>query len=196
MPVLGRPLFVNVAIASAEYAVLTFFVLSGFLISLSVQKNIKNSQHFEWRAYLVQRVARIYPALIASVILGILLYWVLHCFGLTGVNSLIRVSDVYPASRTEFSLNWLEVVGTLMQTYAFGPGRYMSVNGPLWSLSYEVGFYLVTGLFLTMTNGKGIARVVSLPLLIACGSLAVHQGKWLFYTMEQFGCSVSACFSG
>ncbi len=180
MPVAGRTAFVDLAISLAEYAVIAFFVLSGFLISLSVERNICRHGRFIWREYLLSRVARIYPALIASVLLCLALYGISFLLGLDGVGALTRASDAYPASRTEFSLSLDEVLFTLIQTYAFAPGGYLSVNGPLWTLSYEVGFYLVAGLLMTMARGTGTDRVFSAVLLLLVAVVAVRMEKHLF----------------
>jgi len=180
MPVVGRTRPINIAVASAEYAVLAFFTLSGFLIALSIERNIHNHGHFNWREYLISRVARIYPALIASVILCLLLYGALHLLGISGAGSLSRPSDVYPASRMEFSLTPYEVIFTLMQTYAFGPGGYISANGPLWTLSYEVGFYLVAGLLITLMRGEGLSRIFSGVCLVLVAIVAIRMEKFLF----------------
>ena len=76
MPVQGRNIFINTAIASGHYAVLVFFVLSGFLIAYSIDLNFKKNGYFEWREYSMSRFARIYPTLVASVLMCIFLFWV------------------------------------------------------------------------------------------------------------------------
>lgn len=136
--------------------------------------------YFEWREYLISRVARIYPALIASVLLCLLLYSVLDAIGISGAGSLNRYSDVSPATRSEFTLSWFEVFFTLLQTYAFGPGFYISANGPLWSLSYEVGFYVVAGLLITLMRGRGFARIFSGICLVILAIVSIKFGKYLF----------------
>lgn len=180
MPVVGRTRFTNIAIASSEYAVLTFFILSGFLIALSINRNIESHGYFEWREYLISRAARIYPALIASVVLCLLLYGALVVLGISGAGSLNHYSDIFPATRSEFTLSWAEIFFTLLQTYAFGPGGYISVNGPLWSLSYEVGFYLAAGFLITLMRGRGYARIFSVVCLITFAIVSIKFGKYLF----------------
>lgn len=180
MPVAGRTRSIDIAIASSEYAVLTFFTLSGFLIALSIQRNIENNGYFVWSEYLISRAARIYPALIASVLLCLFLYSVLNIIGLGEVGSLSHVTDVYPVTRTEFSVNLSDIFFTLLQSYAFGPGNYILANGPLWSLSYEVGFYLVAGLLVTLLRGRSIARIISAACLVLVTLVAIKYGKYLF----------------
>ncbi|MCU1278820.1 MAG: acyltransferase 3 [bacterium] len=180
MPVAGRGPITEVAIRAAEPAVFTFFILSGLLIALSIQRNIEQSQYFEWRAYAAARVARLYPALLASVAFCLVLRGILVALGFGGATALVRPDDVYAVSRAGFLISRVELVGTLLQTYAFGPGAYLAVNGPLWSLSYEVGFYVAAGLLVTVLRGRGVARpAAALALACFCWSAVSYQ-KTLF----------------
>lgn len=179
LPVEGRNAVINITIASGEYAVLAFFVLSGYLIAYSIESNIEKYGYFEWREYLMSRVTRIYPTLIASVLFCLLLYGILNFFGLSNPGGLRRISDVYPASRSEFSISHVQVLSTLLQTYAFAPGGYISVNGPLWSLSYEVGFYLIAGLIVTMVCGRS-PKITPLLGLIVIAAVCTISEKFLF----------------
>lgn len=177
MPVAGRPPLVDLAIGVAEFAVLTFFVLSGLLIALSIRRNIQAHGCFDGREYLVSRVARIYPPLVASVVLCIVLYYRLLWIGQGRPLSLYRLTDVYPVSRTEFSLNWSDVLFTLLQTYAFGPGGYLSANGSLWSLSHEVGCYLAAGFAVIGYTRRGLRAAAGAGGLVALGCAAIRFGK-------------------
>lgn len=182
MPVSGRTITTNFFIGLSEYAVLTFFVLSGFLIALSINRNIEEYGYFEWREYIISRVARIYPALIASVLLCYFLYGILILLNISGAGSLNYASDIYPATRSEFYISIVEVVFTLVQTYAFGPGGYMTINGPLWSLGYEVGFYLLAGLIITSMFGRGfLCKILSTICIVLVVVISFLYGKWLFY---------------
>jgi peptidoglycan/LPS O-acetylase OafA/YrhL len=182
MPVSGRTITTNFFIGLSEYAVLTFFVLSGFLIALSINRNIEEYGYFEWREYVISRVARIYPALIASVLLCYFLSGILILLNISGAGSLNYASDIYPATRSEFYISIVEVVSTLAQTYAFGPGGYMTINGPLWSLGYEVGFYLLAGLIITSMFGRGFfCKILSTICIVLVVVISVLYGKWLFY---------------
>ena len=185
MPVEGRSFGINLALASSEYAVLTFFTLSGFLIALSINRNILSHGYFAWKEYFISRVARIYPALIASVFLCLFLYGILRLLGMVGPDSLNRVSDVYPASRSEFTMSKFEILSTLIQAYSFGPGGYIggyiNANGPLWSLSYEVGFYLAAGLLMTVISGREIARFLSAICFVGLVLGSIQFEKFLFF---------------
>ena len=51
-----------------RHAVLLFFLLSGYLITLSILTNIIRNQRFDWTEYAAARIARIYPPLIGAII--------------------------------------------------------------------------------------------------------------------------------
>jgi peptidoglycan/LPS O-acetylase OafA/YrhL len=54
------------------------------------------------------------------------------------------------------------------------------VNGPLWSLSYEIGFYLAAGLLMTILRGRGAMRLISLLLLGGLAWLSIENDRYLF----------------
>ncbi len=100
-----------------------FFVISGFLISASIE------EHFELKNYLRNRILRIYPALWACIILS--------------------VFTIYFVANINF-LNWpgirwflAQCVGIIytpffLKIYGFG-----SYNGSLWTIPVELQFYIL-----------------------------------------------------
>ncbi len=180
LPVEGASPIRDFAMHLALYAVLAFFVLSGFLIAMSIQRNVSRKGYFDWKGYFVSRFARIYPALIASTIFCIALYAILGTMGHGGPEALARASDAHVPTRTGFIISKSEIFFTLLQTYAFGPGGYLNANGPLWSLSYEVGFYLWAGLAMVALKGRGVARALSVPIMLSLAFIACRYGKYMF----------------
>ncbi|WP_421693794.1 acyltransferase family protein [Aestuariivirga sp.] len=102
--------------------VLVFFVLSGFLIGGQVIRKCKQSS-FSITTFAVDRVARIYVPLLPA------LAW-------TAIVGLITGSNL---KFSTFLGNVLGLQGSL--TGNFGN------NHPLWSLGYEIWFYVVIGAF-------------------------------------------------
>ncbi len=95
------------------YGVHLFFVVSGFVILMTLEQSGP-------RKFLISRFARLYPV-----------YW-LVC-GLTfGIMTGTAVYD-YPVSFNEFLINL-----TMLQDYL----RVVPVDGAHWSLAYELGFYI------------------------------------------------------
>jgi peptidoglycan/LPS O-acetylase OafA/YrhL len=98
-------------------SVLVFFVLSGYVIGLSNPKPIQTSKE-RW-LYLKKRVIRIYPLYLSSILLSIIIAAI--------------VSQEYFSPKT-IALHL--VFGQVAFTHV------LSNNVPLWSLSYEVSYYL------------------------------------------------------
>lgn len=181
LPPYGRPWIVDTLIAMSEPAVLAFFVLSGYLIALSAHRNIEANSYFSVKAYTLSRLYRIYPPLIASIILCILLYGIIKFSGHAEAGAMLFPSDIHPPSRDTFSLTTTEVLGSLLQTHAFLPGTYLSANGPLWSLSHEVGFYILCCLAIAATKGRQRYRIVYLCALAALIATAILLKKLQFF---------------
>ncbi|WP_181427398.1 acyltransferase [Curtobacterium sp. MCPF17_011] len=91
-----------------------FFVLSGFILAWTWRPTDRTS-HF-W----VKRFARIYPLHLATLVAAVVLA------SLTGAN------------------NWMSVAASVPLLQAWGPESWRAGgNGPSWSLSVEMFFYLV-----------------------------------------------------
>lgn len=124
-------------------AVLIFFVMSGFLVGGKTLFKIKN-RIFDIRSYCIDRSVRIMLPLISS----LLLIWCINV--ITGVEN----------NPIAFIGNLLSLQGILV-----GP-----VSGPLWSLSYEVWFYVIMGaiaLFFTNVSTKK-QLIAFVTILLGC----------------------------
>ena len=110
--------------------VIMFFVISGFLITSSLLRNIKRKGGIQ---YIRNRCLRIFPALWVSFILLLLLMLIL---GVIGVDNLFDARF------------WAWIIGqiTLFQYYTpdclrdFGVG---TPNGSLWTIPVEFEFYIL-----------------------------------------------------
>ncbi|MGH8024105.1 MAG: acyltransferase family protein [Limisphaerales bacterium] len=125
-------------------AVVLFFVLSGFLVGGKVlERSLDRS--FDLGAYARDRVSRIYvpfvPALVVSGIIGYL-------------------AGLQPISVSSF-------LGNLAGLQAVCARAYGS-NLPLWTLAYEIWFYVLGGCLGVLVCRKGQARAIAL-----CGAMFV-----------------------
>lgn len=107
-------------------AVDVFFVISGFLICASWERNSLSQ-------FVTARVLRIYPALIVCVLLSV---FVLGFF-LSTDPSYFSYPDVW---------RYIKSNATLISTSYYLPGVFethpdKAINGSIWSLSYEVRLY-------------------------------------------------------
>lgn len=94
------------------YGVHLFFIVSGFVILMSLERS--TARHF-----LVSRFTRLYPA-----------YW-LACI-MTFTIMTLGAFYPYPVTMTDFLVNL-----TMMQGFV----KVGAVDGAYWSLTYELGFY-------------------------------------------------------
>jgi len=125
----------------ARLAVVSFFVLSGYAICVSVQQNIKKYSEFSLYDWGLNRVLRIYPPLIVSVVI---------CLLLIQITQLIDYESVtpYPLARGVFNYD-MDVVLKSLISIGF-EGRltgsvYSGFNGPMWSLAIEMQLYVLVG---------------------------------------------------
>lgn len=123
-------------------AVIVFFVLSGFLVGGPAFERAANGS-FDAKSYTIDRSVRIFvpllPAIVLTAIAGLLLQNRPEIWNLVGhVFSLQGV--VVPVAQH---------------------------NQPLWSLSYEVWFYVIGGTvgYLWLNNGRRAGRIIALVLL-------------------------------
>src|SRR5581483_10427826 len=116
---------------SATFAVQAFFVVSGFLVTMSCE----NSSSLG--SYAIKRFRRIAPAYVTVVV---------------GAAILLSFMSALPARQYFSHPDWWRYVGYNLLLSNFNapdlPGVFQSnpqaaVNGSLWTIKVEVGFYLV-----------------------------------------------------
>ncbi len=109
------------AYSMAPLAVSWFFVLSGFIIAYNYPELSTNKQR---RDFLILRVARLWPV---------------HCVVLTAAVFFLYVTHNSYLQRHE---NWLIYHYTLTQTWTMNADIANGYNGPSWSVSNELFFYI------------------------------------------------------
>jgi peptidoglycan/LPS O-acetylase OafA/YrhL len=151
-------------------AVLFFFVLSGFCIALALKGNPLNNKAFI-NHYLYRRFKRILP-----------IYWI--ALGLSLLVGLLSGKYI------EEPYSWQNLLGNLLflQTslyatnYWFSPYGY---NGPLWSLSYEMFFYLFFPLYTLLISLKpmfrSVYRQVIILVLVSLACIVVNKLVYIPY---------------
>ena len=152
-------------------AVGTFFVLSGFVMSLSYRDAVWTRQSL--LRYGAARFGRIYPAYLVS--LAIVLPWILDFVQAAGPQAGKAAT--------------LASYGFVLQGWAGNLG--VSWNTPAWSLSCEFFFYLCFPLAVTWLGGRGwrkIVVVISICLLLpgALNYLGVPQVWKPIYRLADF----------
>jgi peptidoglycan/LPS O-acetylase OafA/YrhL len=129
----GEPLSLLHAFTTfGDIAVCIFFVISGYLITSSFEKDRMPVN------FIIGRVLRIWPALIATVCLAVFIIGPLN----TSLSLRNYFSDHMTWSYFK-NLRLMEIQFTLPGVFASNPFKD-SVNGSLWTLPIEVFMYAVT----------------------------------------------------
>ena len=149
------------------HAVAVFFFLSGYMLALRISD--QTVPRFSYRNFLVQRLARIYPA---------------HALTLISMGLLAVMVQQYSLQPfMTYNDNFLNFVASLFLLNGIGIMRDTSFNLPSWSLSVEMVCYLLFGAvcvlsfakkanlwFLGVVIGIGINEVSTNPNVSNVGS--------------------------
>jgi len=132
-------------------AVLVFFLLSGFVIHLSISKQIATggTYKFNFKDYFFKRFIRIYPPFILALIITFSLDIIAQKLLLTTHSH----TTPYPIINSSFNFNFSlpDLGGNLLFAYP-QYAIFWGSDGPLWSLKYEWWFYLLYPLFIAVNR--------------------------------------------
>jgi peptidoglycan/LPS O-acetylase OafA/YrhL len=135
-------------------AVLIFFVLSGLLVgSALIERTSQGS--FDLRRYAINRCSRIFVPLVPACLFAALVQFV--------------VAPTAPAPWA-IACNMIGLNGVLCET--------LPTNPPLWSLSYEIGFYVIGGCLALMWSGRSTVTAF-LALTAALIAFSVLEFRYL-----------------
>lgn len=118
-------------VLSGTEAVLVFFILSGFVLTLPVLRATK----FAWRAYYPSRVLRLYVPVIAALAWTLVVMLVLPRHGLSADPSEFMKAHDEPITFLKIARDVVLLDGA------------NSYDGPLWSLQWEVVFSILLPLY-------------------------------------------------
>lgn len=163
---------------SSTYAVIIFFVLSGFLIAHSIEENTRRNQGIlDIKDFIAARFARIYPPFIFSIIVSICIFTILTIFAMPGVASQLKFSgDVYSA-RDIIKITTAELALSLMMLQGL-----LDINGPLWSLYIEAKLYLIFICFHLLLIRRNLMLAISGFMFVTYLSLRFNP-EFLRYTV-------------
>ena len=149
----------------AYQSVFIFFAISGLAITQSILRGIACKGRFEVREYLAARLGRLYPPLLAAVLLGAAVYFLIQTFELSGKVTFSLPGDHYVLrNKAAWKLKEVWAPLTFLST-VFVPGG-TSMNGSLWSLNFEFWLYVFAGLCAAFcSNGSRMAGAILLCLL-------------------------------
>lgn len=146
-------------------AVITFFVLSGFVISYTAKH-----KHPDLRDYALSRLARLWSVGLPAIALTFLLDTVGQHLALPAYAPMV------PYSAIKWILSTLANAAFLNQFWSFSiwPGT----NGPFWSIAYEFWYYAIFGAAFYLTGWRRVCLVI-VALLVAGPKIVVAFPIWL-----------------
>lgn len=161
----------------AQSAVMAFFVLSGFLIGKSVSNNIaKHNGVFSLTKYLGDRIMRIWPPLCFSILLVIFLYYMAPLFFSSGSHEFLNQPG-HTLARQVFAGEPKQLLGAALALNGFFTDT-PDANGPLWSLSIEVWYYLLAAIIVWPSRWWKFA---SIPAVIALCFIGWNNDQFFYY---------------
>ena len=83
----------------ATYAVIAFFIVSGFMIFLSVSRHRDGDGFFNALGFFNARIFRIYPPLVASILISFAVFFIITSFDLHGAQSFRLGDELFFVSR-------------------------------------------------------------------------------------------------
>jgi peptidoglycan/LPS O-acetylase OafA/YrhL len=170
----------------ARAAVLWFFCLSGYVIANSIHGNISSNGTFDPKEYAMSRILRIVPPF-----LGVVALTSLFSVILTYVDG--RNVSMMSAARPSFIADPLGQITALLTLTLVGDLTGKLVNGPVWSLVYEIRLYVIAGLVALVWQWARPRRTVVLGILIAyIVFLGIPGFRLWFLTYLAFGFGVVA----
>lgn len=149
---LNTPLH-QISSITSEYAVVVFFILSGYLITHTLEANIERNGKLRLDIYAAARIARLYPPFLYAIGVSITVFLVMDIFGLPGRRGPLSLPGDFYAARDIVHLS----LGEIKQALFMQQGM-LEINGPLWSLYIEAKLYVLFALALALISGGGILR--------------------------------------
>jgi peptidoglycan/LPS O-acetylase OafA/YrhL len=157
---------------AGRYAVMAFFVISGYCIAASAQSCRRNNMSF--RSFMYRRLHRIYPPYFFAIVFFVLTRLVKA--GTGGHNDLDRpwLDWVMNLTMTQ----WLYLLWHPLAEATQNPKLLVAA---FWSLNYEDQFYLVMAAALLLAVRKHVAMWIPVALLSAAGLLWITAwpGPWV-----------------
>jgi len=146
-----NPHFISFFSGWATEAVIIFFILSGLVITSSINKQQST------RSFITARLVRIYPILFVSVLISV----IIDLFLLKApVSAAAIVGNLIPISNLQATISPL-----------------LHANPVIWSLSFEVFFYTFFALFIL---GKNLIRKLNLVLWLSFSIICLGLGYFEF----------------
>jgi peptidoglycan/LPS O-acetylase OafA/YrhL len=153
-------------------AVIIFFVMSGFIIHVSTVGRSASAAD-----YVIARASRVYSVALPAVVFSVLLSLLVHAWR-------PEMAQALPGYR---ELQARDIVASLLflneSWSSERAGTQLTLNGPYWSLCYEVWYYVLFGLFCFVRGAWrwpaiGAAALIAGPQIVVLFPIWC-MGAWL-----------------
>ncbi|RTE67848.1 hypothetical protein BHE90_017778, partial [Fusarium euwallaceae] len=172
--------YLTFPIAWGSAGVPIFFVISGYCIHRGGALRLAKNPDYRLDAanFWVRRFARIYPVLLAALVLTLALDWV--SLQLPPVSHKIREIGLQA-----FLVNLFSLQGVAGKTYGS--------NGALWTLSLEVQFYAIYPLLFALRRRLGMTSVLAIVAVInGVSAYVLERHDIQFFTSYWFSWMLGA----
>lgn len=146
----------------AQSCVMVFFVMSGFLVRMSIENNISKNGFFSLSEYAASRSMRIIPPLVFCILLCFALFHLANA--IPGMYNLPQDVQSVRGRMLATDSRWVISVLSFTNGFLFQNKLF---NAPLWSLPFEVWFYVIAGLVCR----KKVMSVIIATLLVLSFSM-------------------------
>lgn len=156
-----------------------FFVLSGYLITTLLLREHASTGRIRLGRFWVRRLLRLYPTLLAVVVVGVALWWLIGDY---------QGSTLGPVGAAAIALTY---TGNIARAF-FDTSQ--GVFSPMWSLSMEEQFYLVWPPVLVLLLAVAVKRkalVAGLSVVVVGSAVA----SWMLYDQPSGGATPDIYFS-
>ncbi|MDR3764740.1 MAG: acyltransferase [Acidobacteriota bacterium] len=155
--------FAHIPASRSYLAVDLFFILSGFVIAFAYDEKVRNGS-LSPRKFLLVRWIRLYPVYFLSVILGTILI-----FGMAAAHHQLNVY-------TSLLLGAAAITSLLYLPFPLpGSPSLFPLNGPYWSLFYELVMNMLYARFRSWLTNRTLATMVALSgILLAITSVTAN----------------------
>lgn len=176
----------------SAYSVVGFILISGYSIASSLHSNyLKNKGRINIKEFLEKRINRIFPPFLLSIIVVVFVVFFIHYFSLNGSETYLLPDSKY-VPREQAKYDWELIIYNLLFLNCFIPEiKNITMNGPLWSLNFEVYFYVLLSTFsLFFINYKlnNLQKKISIFIFvgIVCLQLFLNNKQFLYLLIVFF----------
>jgi len=163
--------------ALAHWAVIIFFVLSGFVISASLHRHSQREGVAFWREFALGRIVRIYPPLLFALTFTAFVIAVCTAFG---VERFAMGGFLY-LPKEEVRFDSFAFIGAALNLQAFEPALVPRADSPLWSLGYEWWFYVICAALVGTMFASLRGYSIALTIMVGACALLAGNGFQFFY---------------